>query len=194
MKPKQEHDPLELGFVREALPHMLEPYEDLAQTIPIDEFVRQVPCPCLIYVRSTLWEPIFLLSGAQTGSVAYDFAGGGHSFLSPIKKRQTDPDDPGVLLGRGTDNDLVVPVTSISTKHCRFAPSFENDHIWTCTDLGAKNGTFLREKPMQPNRLYPLEHGDYLRLGGNLIAWFLLPHELWELLRSPLRLKELIDI
>jgi hypothetical protein len=188
------------NFKKEALPHMIEPYQEAARGSGMQEFVSQVPYPFLIYVRSKLWDPLLLLArqrgggtGSETAIVSYDIEAGGHSFMSPVRKRQTDPTDPSIFLGRDTINDLVVPVNSISARHCRFVPPATPNGKWQCIDLGTKNGTFLREDRLEPNRPYDVDSGTYLRLGGNLMAWFLLPDRVWEVLRSPTQLKAMTD-
>ncbi len=190
----------DFNFKKESLPHMIEPYQQAAQGSSLQEFVSQVPFPFLVYVRSKLWDPLLLLArqkgggtGSETAVVSYDIEAGGHSFISPVRKRQTDPNDPSIFLGRDTNNDLVVPVNSISARHCRFLAPTHAGATWQCIDLGTKNGTFLREQQMLPDQPYDLASGTYLRLGGNLMAWFLLPDRLWEVLRSPTQLKAMTD-
>ena len=189
-----------LTFKKESLPHMIEPYQEAANGSTQAEFVAEVPYPFLVYVRSKLWDPLLLMTrqkgggtGAETAIVSYDIETGGYSFVSPVRKRQTDPNDTSIYLGRDTTNDLVVPVNSISGRHCRFIPPTQSGAFWRCIDLGTKNGTYLREERMAPDHPYDLASGGYLRLGGNMMAWFLLPERLWEVLRSPTQLKAMTD-
>ena len=128
---------------------------------------------------------VFAPAGGETAIVSYDLEAGGRSFMSPVKKRQTDPSDLSVHLGRDTGNDLVVPVNSISAHHCVFTPPEKPGGNWSVTDLGTKNGTYVRETQLAPNKPALLESGVYLRLGGNLLAYFLHPNRVWEVLRSP---------
>jgi hypothetical protein len=193
-------DKFDFRFKKESLPHMIEPYQEAALGSTLSEFVSRVPYPFLIYVRSKLWDPLLLVerqkSGGSSGGtavVSYDIEAGGRSFMSPVRKRQTDPKDPGIYLGRDTINDLVVPVISISARHCRFLPPQQPKGNWQLVDLGTKNGTFLREDRLEHNLPRDVESGAYLRLGGNLMAWFLLPDRVWEVLRSPIQLQVLTD-
>jgi hypothetical protein len=47
---------------------------------------------------------------------------------------------PGVVLGRASDVDLLVPDGNVSRHHCRFDWRFEGYQI---SDLGSRNGTFV---------------------------------------------------
>jgi len=98
------------------------------------------------------------------------------------------------MLGRNTTNDMVVPVNSISGTHCIFTPPAAPGGLWGCRDLDTKNGTYLREDRMTPGMVYTIDNGTYLRLGGNLIAWFLYPDKLWEKLQTDAQLKALTDL
>ncbi len=196
----QKPDKFRFAFKKEALPHMIEPYQEAAQSSTQQEFAAYVPEPMLVYVRSTLWDPLLLVArqqgggGGETAVVSYDLESGGRSFMSPVKKRQTDPDDPNIHLGRDTSNDLVVPVNSISSHHCLFTPPGRSGGTWKITDLGTKNGTYIRETRLAANESAVLESGVYLRLGGNLMAYFLHPDRVWEVLRSPTQLQAMTEV
>lgn len=185
-------------FKKEALPLKIEPYEEAAKTMPVEQYEQQVPYPVLLFARSKLWDPLLLVARGQervtnsTQMVSYDLAGGGRSFISPVTKRQTDPNDSGIWLGRDKTNDMVVPVSSVSSKHLIFRPPGETG-TWTVTDLDTKNGTWVGEVLAMPNEPTEIEDGDYLRLGGNLIAWFLQAARLHKVFNTPGELARLID-
>ncbi len=190
------------SFSREALPHDVIAYEKEAAACTMDEFEQRRPYPFLLYARSTLWDPTLVASrmggggGDETRLVDYNIHAGGMTFLSPIRKVQSDPQIGVILLGRGTQvNDVVVPVSSISTKHARFLPpGVSGATAWTVVDLDSRNGTFIGEDRLEPQRPAALEDGTYLRLGGNLIAWFLYPGHLWQLLTQPDEMARLTDL
>jgi hypothetical protein len=190
------------SFKREALPHDLSGYEREALRMTMPEFEKARPFPFLLYARSNLWDPTLVLSrnaqdaGEQTRLVDYNVGSGGMTFLSPIRKVQSDPRVAGILLGRSTvGNDVVVPVSSISTKHARFLPpGMGNPMAWQIVDLDSRNGTYLGEEQLKPQKAVSLDDGVYLRLGGNLIAWFLYPGRLWQLLHNKNELKKLTDL
>lgn len=167
-------------------------------------FEQAHPYPFLLYARSKLWDPKLVITaplpggggGDETRLVDYNVGTGGMTFLSPIRKVQSDPRLAGILLGRGTHgNDVVVPVSSVSTKHARFlAPGASANNAWNIVDLDSRNGTFLGEDRLQPQVPAQLDDGVYLRLGGNLIAWFLYPGRLWQLLHDPAEMGKLTDL
>ncbi len=186
---------------REALPQDLEAYQREAHRVSKQVFAQQRPHPFLLYARSSLWDRTLLLARAAGGPggggrgtqlVSYDIPVGGLSFISPIRKRQAEGDLSVILLGRSTDNDVIVPVSSVSSRHATFTLDTALS-AWTVTDLGSTNGTFFGEEHMTPQTPYPLHDGSYLRLGGNLIAWFFTPGRIWEVLRDPVELNQLID-
>ena len=59
-------------------------------------------------------------------------------------------------------------------------------------DQGDADG-FLEEQ-LKPQAIHPVNDGEYLRLGGNLIAWFLYPGRLWHLLNNVDEFKKLTDL
>ena len=65
-----------------------------------------------------------------------------------------------LVLGSSAECDVVVPDSRVSRRHCqlRFTPRGVS-----LTDLGSKNGTFLRGKPVE--RPEPLRDGDEIRIG-----------------------------
>ena len=190
------------GFKREALPQDIEPYRVEARKNNQATFETTVPYPFLLYVRSKLWDKSLLIAQEQGGfdsgatrMVKYEFYQGGYTFLHPVRKRQTNPNDPGIILGRSTTNDLIVPVSSISNTHLTFLPPIPGSRpLWSIKDDGSSNGTWLNDVQLEPLKIYPIQDNEYLRLGGNLIAWFLYPGHLWYLLTAPDELKKLTDV
>jgi hypothetical protein len=195
-------DAAKAQFRREALPHDIDPYQKEAGSVSMQEFEKKRPYPFLLYARSKLWDPSLLMArkspgapGEETQLVSYELVQGGMTFLSAIRKRQSDPKDPKILLGRAVENDVVVPVASVSSVHLTFlAPQSGPNPVWTVTDLGSRNGTWLNEAKLGGNAPHPIRDGEYLRLGGNLIAWFLYPGRLWHLLKNPAEMKKLTDL
>jgi serine phosphatase RsbU (regulator of sigma subunit) len=73
---------------------------------------------------------------------------------------------PQLVVGRGTDADLVVPDSSVSRHHARL---FQREGRWWAEDLGALNGTTLNDSPLvAPTALGP---GDRLRLGDTVLRF-----------------------
>ncbi len=182
----------------EALPQDLSGYEREANNLDMAAFEKQRPYPFLLYTRSNLWDRTLLIArggGAdETRVVDYNLTEGGMIFVSPVRKIQSDPALAGITLGRSTHNDVVVPVSSVSSNHAKFFPPTDAAGKWTITDLGSRNGTFKKETQLHKNSAEPLDDGLYLRLGGNLIAWFLYPGHLWKLLNNKDDLSKLTDL
>ncbi len=189
------------NFKREALPQDLEPYRQEAQKLDQASFEASVPYPMLLYVRSQLWDKSLLMAqmsggaGGETRMVKYEFYEGGYTFVHPVRKRQTNPNDPGIILGRSTSQDIIVPVSSISNAHATFYPPVPGkDPLWKVMDNGSSNGTWLNDVQLAPRAPHTIQDNEYLRLGGNLIAWFLYPGHVWFLLNNPEQLKKLTDV
>lgn len=189
-------------FNREALPQDIDAYAKEAAMETRELFEQRRPYPFLLYARSKLWDPKLLSEhgkedfDSKTRLVTYEFFQGGRAFLHPIRKRQTDPKDPRVFLGRSTRQDMIVPVSSVSSGHLAFVPPdfADAEPLWKTLDLGSSNGTWVNEEKLPENVARPIRDGDPMRLGGNLIAWFLYPGHLWFLLSSPAELKKLTDL
>jgi hypothetical protein len=188
-----------LGFRRDVLPLHLEPLQDDAAKSLQTAFVQRWPHPFLVYTRSKLWDKALLLSApgrdvGETQVVRYELYEGGLSFLHPIRKLQTDQRHPGIVLGRANVQDMVVPVASISNAHAAFIPPQPGNATWTVMDLGSRNGTWLNEDQLSQREPRPIKDNEYLRLGGNLLAWFLSPGRLWSALRNPAELRRYTEV
>src|SRR5262245_34435816 len=65
-----------------------------------------------------------------------------------------------LTIGRGTQNDLVLPERNISRRHAQLV---RRGAVWLVEDLGSYTGTYLRGR--RPSRPAPLRPGDVLVLG-----------------------------
>jgi pSer/pThr/pTyr-binding forkhead associated (FHA) protein len=65
-----------------------------------------------------------------------------------------------ISLGRGTENDLVVPHASVSRTHARIQ---RRNGAYQLVDLNSTNGTFLNDQPVHGS--VPLSPGSEVRLG-----------------------------
>jgi|GEM_PF-1474665 len=77
--------------------------------------------------------------------------------------------EPGatVLIGRGPECSLVVPVPTISRQHLRMV---HGRGRWMVTDLGSTAGTRRQGTALRPNEPVPLIDGDTLDLGAGVMA------------------------
>jgi predicted component of type VI protein secretion system len=64
-----------------------------------------------------------------------------------------------MLLGRGTECDLLIPDRSVSRRHAQL---FFRDGKWILVDLDSKNGTYINGVQVQRAELLP---GDVVALG-----------------------------
>jgi pSer/pThr/pTyr-binding forkhead associated (FHA) protein len=70
---------------------------------------------------------------------------------------------PRVMIGSGSQNDLVIEDDSISTSHALL----EYEHGgWRIIDLDSTNGTFVEGVKLAAQVATPLEYGSSVRLGG----------------------------
>jgi len=189
-----------IDLQREALPQDLGSYKEEARSIDSSEFESRRPHPFLLYARSSLWDTALISEvmqgqGGETRVVDYNLITGGMSFLAPIRKLQGTDEDKPVYLGRiPAGNDVVVPVPSVSSKHAEFFAPTQDGAPWGIMDLGSRNGTYIQEDKLAHHLPKPINDGQYLRLGGNLIAWFLSPTRLWQVLQDEDKLAELINL
>ncbi|MBN1959769.1 MAG: FHA domain-containing protein [Deltaproteobacteria bacterium] len=197
MKTSSKNNPP--GFRRDVLPLHIEPFQSEAMTSSRFGFECKWPNPFIIYTRSKLWDKALLISANierenETQVARYELYEGGMSFIHPIRKLQTDASHAGIILGRAMSQDLVVPVASISNAHVAFIPPQKKNNKWMVMDLGSRNSTWLGEVQLPVREPKAIKDDNYLRLGGNLIAWFFSTGRMWELLRDPIALRRYTEI
>ena len=75
-----------------------------------------------------------------------------------------------LTIGRGPENDLVLPSTAVSRQH---AAIVQREGRWYLEDRGSYNGTFLNGTRVNPGTPLPLRHADRLEVGGAalLFSW-----------------------
>ena len=99
-----------------------------------------------------------------------------------VRKRPDNPFPNMISVGRAGNNDLVIPLGTISKLHAYF---LRDQDTWSLTDWNSTNGTTIDGKPLQPRETTPLESGAKLSFGKEFWATFLLPGDLHDELRSP---------
>lgn len=191
----------------QVLPYDVSSYQRVAATLSEAEFAQRMPFPFLLFARSTLWDPAFLrerfdrsAAPGATQVVRYDFpTEGGLALVSSVRRRPDrgadDSKAKGIVLGRSTTNDIVVPVASVSSMHCSFGlPTPASGNLWTVTDLESSNHTYVNDVKLASYAPTPIEDGSFMRPGGNLLCYFLYPERLYRLLRNPKELRQLIEV
>ncbi len=70
-------------------------------------------------------------------------------------------------IGRGRDNDIVLPSDCVSRRHTRLEQRDQRVYV---VDLASTNGTYVNDEA-QPVRERPLERGDRLRVGDTIFKY-----------------------
>lgn len=109
---------------------------------------------------------------------------------APVRKRPNNPFPHMISVGRAGNNDVVVPLGTISKLHAYFLKSLTGEG-WSITDWTSTNGTTLSGKRLEPRETVPLQSGSWLSFGKELWAHFFLPGDLYEAIRSGRPLGEL---
>jgi eukaryotic-like serine/threonine-protein kinase len=89
----------------------------------------------------------------------------GYNLLIKSEEQQTTVaalTRPVILLGRGAENDIVLPADGVSRRHARLQAT---DGGWQVVDLGGINGTALGGQRLPGNRPTPLLPGNELQIG-----------------------------
>ena len=79
-----------------------------------------------------------------------------------VSKGDEGPLGPAVTLGRNSYNDIVIPDTTISNRHCQFR--CEPGRV-LISDLGSLNGTSVDGHRLEPGERYALKSRMKLALG-----------------------------
>lgn len=79
-------------------------------------------------------------------------------------KRHVLGDEP-ILLGRGSENTLVLENDSVSRKHARIE---KRGMFWQVVDLESTNGTFVNDEPVTD---YRLRRGDQVKVGDTILKF-----------------------
>ncbi len=94
--------------------------------------------------------------------------GTGTQFVQFLQKTDRNAMKDKVTIGRSNNNDIIILHNSVSKFHAYFDC---REGIWTLTDMGSTNGTFLDGKRIHEGQHYPARSGNVLRFGG-VAAYF----------------------
>lgn len=72
------------------------------------------------------------------------------------------------IIGRGSDNQIVIPAHSISRNHAQI---LHNNGIYIIEDLGSTNGTFINSAMVKAEEPQQLKHNDVVKLGDEEIIF-----------------------
>lgn len=109
---------------------------------------KEVACGDLLRVGTVELEIIDPLNEARddTGDRTYWSLIADSSWLSGQEFPITAEENESVIVGRGTQCDIVFPGTHLSRQHAKF--TVKTDHL-ELRDLGSANGTFLNDKKIE---------------------------------------------
>jgi len=71
-----------------------------------------------------------------------------------------------LTIGRDPTSHIFINDETASWRHAIFK---QEDMSWFVKDLGSRNRTFLNDKPLEPDQLYPLQMNDRIRIGDTLM-------------------------
>jgi len=97
-----------------------------------------------------------------------------------LAKTGKNPFGNMITLGRATNNDVCLPLSSVSKLHAYFT---ELPSGWSLSDGNATNGTFVADKRLAPGASAALKDGVTVGFGPETIATFYRTEGLFELLR-----------
>ena len=81
----------------------------------------------------------------------------------PLRKTDKNPWKDKLLVGRATNNDVVVRDASVSKVHARIT---QREGAWTLSDARSTNGTWVDGVQLPAGGAAPLRAGGTVKLGG----------------------------
>jgi hypothetical protein len=155
-------------------------YRQLVQ-LGRDEFLAAAAPAALVRYRAALAPAA--MTGAATLTIDGDHQADGEETLPHGKDLPDDVDlevypltkKPGasfpdrITIGRTTNNDVVVPDTSVSRLHAYVR---RDPAGWVVVDAGSKNGSWLRGEPLEARKDRALASRAVLRLGDVELTFY----------------------
>lgn len=99
------------------------------------------------------------LSGVNMPSI-----GGGDPMAAVIEKTKDNAFQRRVTIGRTRNNDIVLDDASVSRFHAFFQR--DEQQVWSITDAGSRNGTFVAGRRVNPKSAVGLVSGNKVRIGA----------------------------
>ncbi len=104
-------------------------------------------------------------------------------FVFRVRKAPGERTEEVVNIGRTSENDVVIPASSLSRRHAVVsAMNYSEGAPWVIRDLGSTNGTFIDDVRLQPGIPATIVTGSRVRLGAVELT-FLLAREFCTLVR-----------
>ena len=86
------------------------------------------------------------------------------NFVFPVKKCAQNPWPDRIMIGRASNNDLVLSDASVSKVHAFLSYEKDLEKI-RVHDAGSLNGITLNEHIIPPNQSHDVKSQDYLEIG-----------------------------
>jgi pSer/pThr/pTyr-binding forkhead associated (FHA) protein len=102
------------------------------------------------------------------------------SFVIPIVKSDRNAFTDMITVGRATNNDILLPVPSVSKLHGYFKRDGER---WRYHDASAMNGTWVARRRLEPGEVVELTDGLELHFGPEVQTLWTTPEGLHAILR-----------
>jgi hypothetical protein len=129
------------------------PHTVLVVTGVVGALAEQVPLN-----RTMVTEPAGLSVQSVVGLIGRVF---------PLVKGKYSSPGP-ISVGRTPDNDVTIPESSISARHCFMRVLGSEISL---TDAGSTNGTFVNDVRLQPKKAQKVVEGDVLTMGRFHLAF-----------------------
>jgi hypothetical protein len=100
-------------------------------------------------------------------------------FVARVEKSGRNNHDGGITLGRGLDNDIVIPHPSVSKFHASFEWEAEEE-AWRLWDRGASYGTTIQGIDVVRGSFRTIRSGDVILFAGSVQATFLSAADFYE--------------
>ena len=71
-------------------------------------------------------------------------------------------------IGRTNGNDLIISGRTVSRRHARF---WFDTNRWYIADMQSANGTLVNNMRIQPNQAVPLNDGDIINFGDEIVTF-----------------------
>mgnify|MGYP001273383078 CR=1 FL=1 len=154
-----------------------------SRALTAEEFREQYSAPFFIHEET---ESAIDYSGPQTMNMAYMPTQVGQRAAAAwtvyeIRKAEGNL-RPAISLGRTDDNDVVLADPSVSKLHA-FLTLRPGQSKLQITDVGSKNGTYLRGEPLAPQSSVEIPSGAIITV-GRIPLRFISVHEMFLYLQS----------
>jgi pSer/pThr/pTyr-binding forkhead associated (FHA) protein len=141
---------------------------ELAQTVPREAFIAQVPARFLVLGASANEQQAMTFS-TQVFRAPSIAPSRDELVVLPVVKAANNPYADRVSVGRARNCDIVVREPSVSKLHA--VVRIDGD-LFSLVDIGSQNGTYLNGQRLAANEAAPIAINDAILL-GNVSARFM---------------------